>query len=240
MESPILIAIAVLTLIGGADNPKSPAAVKAQRTYEDSIRAADKEHQQSLKSARDEYLKQLKEASDAAAEFCRLLSALPAERAAGRNYRLPTEAEWEYACRSGSMTAFSFGDDESKLDQFAWFADNSGANRLDSKAILVRFDNDFFARKVVANNCRTHAVGRKKANSFGLYDMHGNVYEWCQDKSWTPTGGEVPVPRTAVADPAIRGGSWWVDASRCRSEFRHEFNQAFRNVDIGFRVDRDR
>lgn len=177
---------------------------------------------------------------DDATEFCRRLSELPEEKAAGFSYRLPTEAEWEYSCRAGSMTAFSFGDDESKLDQFAWFADNSGSKRLDSQLMFAKHAIDFVVKETLANNCRTHAVGRKKANLFGLYDMHGNVYEWCQDKSWTPTGRTVTVPLTPVADPAIRGGSWWVEAGRCRSAFRHVVNQAFRNVDIGFRVVRER
>ena len=87
---------------------------------------------------------------DDAVSFCAKLSALPAERAAGRVYRLPTEAEWEYACRAGTTTAYSFGDDASLLVDFAWFGGNSGG--------------------------QTHPVGQKKPNPWGLYDMHGNVW----------------------------------------------------------------
>ncbi|MEO2015867.1 MAG: formylglycine-generating enzyme family protein [Fuerstiella sp.] len=88
-----------------------------------------------------------------AVEFCRKLSELPAEKSAGYVYRLPAEAEWEYACRAGTQTAYSFGDSESELGYYVWYDKNSGET--------------------------THPVGGK--NAWGLYDMHGNVFEWCQD-----------------------------------------------------------
>ena len=112
-----------------------------------------------------------------AVAFCVKLSSLPAEVAAGRVYRLPTEAEWEYACRAGTTTAYSFGDDEKDLEKYAWFGVNSGN--------------------------LTHEVGKKLPNGWGLYDMHGNLWEWCSD-----------------ADGSRRGGSWGDNTFLCRSAFR--------------------
>ena len=119
---------------------------------------------------------------DDAAEFCRKLS-----EKTGQTVRLPTEAEWEYACRAGTQTEFSFGADPSALGDYAWHGGNSGYY--------------------------PHPVGRKKPNAWGLYDMHGNVHEWCAD--WY---GEYPKgPVTDPTGPAsgtvrvLRGGSWGYD-----------------------------
>nr|QNO56122.1 hercynine oxygenase [Methanosarcinales archaeon ANME-1 ERB7] len=114
-------------------------------------------------------------------------------------YRLPSEAEWEYACRAGTTTRYSFGDDESKLGDYAWYDDNSGG--------------------------KTHPVGQKKANPWGLYDMHGNVGEWVQDcwhdsYSGAPTDGRAWVVACEYGARVYRGGSWGSDARGCRSARR--------------------
>jgi formylglycine-generating enzyme required for sulfatase activity len=147
-----------------------------------------------------------------AVEFCRKLSTLPSERAAGRVYRLPTEAEWEYACRAGTTTTFSFGDDRSQVGDYAWFGENSEET--------------------------THPVGEKKPNAWGLYDMHGNVFEWCSD--W-----HGDYPSDAVTDPTgaptgefrvIRGGCWKLGAGTCRSASRVRRFPSKRDYHYGFRV----
>jgi formylglycine-generating enzyme required for sulfatase activity len=151
---------------------------------------------------------------DDAVEFCRKLSELPEEKAAGHVYRLPTEAEWEYACRAGTTTTFSFGDDRSQLGEYAWFDENSGRT--------------------------THPVGEKKLNAWGLYDMHGNVWEWCQD--WH--GGVYP--SEPVTDPMgattgsvreCRGGYWGSGAQGCESGGRAQYPPTKRFF-LGFRVAR--
>ena len=149
---------------------------------------------------------------DDAVEFCRRLSELPAEKAAGNVYRLPTEAEWEYACRAGTTTKYSFGDDESELRDHAWCSENS--------------------------DVQTHRVGSKKPNAWGLYDMHGNVWEWCQD--W-----HGDYPSVSVTDPSgvtsgsfrvFRGGGWGTAAEFCRSAQRALGEPSFPYPGGGFRV----
>jgi formylglycine-generating enzyme required for sulfatase activity len=135
----------------------------------------------------------------AAMEYCRWLSQLT-----GKTYRLPTEAEWEYACRAGTKTAYFFGADAAKLGDYAWFVANSGE--------------------------KTHPVGKKLANPWGLYDMYGNVAEWCLDhyqsdlyKTYSqnrPTLGPVLVPTAACFSHVVRGGSWDDAAAKCRSAAR--------------------
>lgn len=144
-----------------------------------------------------------------AVEFCKKLSDLPEEKAAGRVYRLPTEAEWEYACRAGSKTAYSFGEGSELLGDYSWFGGNC--------------------------NNQTHPVGEKKANAWGIYDMHGNVWEWCSD--WY---GEYP--KGAVSDPVgplkgsgrvYRGGSWGNEAASYRSAYRNWSSPDDRIINFG-------
>ncbi len=132
----------------------------------------------------------------AARTFCKWLTAKT-----GRYYRLPTEAEWEYACRAGTTTAYYFGDDPAELDEHAWYADNS---------------DEKYAK-----------VGQKKANPFGLHDMHGNAAEWVLDQH-TPEGYQnvgdrakdpLQVPQT-LYPRVVRGGGWNQDAEALRSAAR--------------------
>lgn len=104
---------------------------------------------------------------DEAVSFCKQLSEMPEEKAAGREYRLPTESEWEYAYRAGSKTRYCLGDSEESLGQYAWFGGNA------------KFYNP---------------VGAKKGNKWGLHDMHGNISEWCQDGYWNYPSGAVTDP----------------------------------------------
>jgi formylglycine-generating enzyme required for sulfatase activity len=127
--------------------------------------------------------------------------------------RLPSEAEWEYACRAGTTTAYSFGDDPADLRDHAWFKGNSKGE--------------------------DPPVGRKKPNAWGLFDMHGYVWEWCAD-TWSPTVEGLPAvgtPRNArdAKDRVLRGGSWADEAQRCQSAFRHHATAEFRSDTIGFR-----
>lgn len=144
--------------------------------------------------------------------FCLFLSALPEEQQAGRTYRLPTEAEWEYACRAESSAEYCFGDDPSTLNRYAWHGQNSPA--------------------------RTSPVGTKLPNAWGLYDMHGNVLEWCAD--WYG-----PYPQTACSDPSgptqgygrvFRGGSFDFSPNLCGSSFRSMNHPTYRMQNLGFRI----
>jgi uncharacterized protein (TIGR02996 family) len=159
---------------------------------------------------------------DAAAAFCRKLSELPEEKRAGRVYRLPTEAEWEYSCRGGatSSTPFHFG--ASLCSAQANFHGEYPYSGADKGPYLGR----------------TCDVGSYQPNAFGLYDLHGQVLEWCAD--WYG-----PYPEEGQADPAgppagdarvLRGGCWDDDAVYCRVAFRNDYRPAGRNGGIGFRV----
>ncbi|MCI5145050.1 MAG: formylglycine-generating enzyme family protein [Candidatus Electrothrix sp. AR3] len=125
-----------------------------------------------------------------------------------KEYRLPTEAEWEYACRANGKGKYCGGDN---LDALAWYWDNSGKN--------------------------THIVGGKQVNNFGLYDMSGNVWEWCADwyGDYTASRQDNPQGLTAGTYRVVRGGSWTDRAGYCRSAFRGRNEPDGRLVDTGFR-----
>jgi serine/threonine-protein kinase len=149
-----------------------------------------------------------------AVEFCRRLSAHPEERAAGRVYRLPTEAEWEYACRAGTTTRWWYGDDAAGLGPCAWFGRNADQT--------------------------THPVGEKRANPWGLFDTYGNVWQWCGDY-YDPryyersTGTNPPGPTTGTYRVA-RGGPWGGGPSVCRSAYRSNYVADGISCNLGFRV----
>jgi formylglycine-generating enzyme required for sulfatase activity len=142
-----------------------------------------------------------------AVAFCEELS-----RREGRRYRLPTEAEWEYACRAGSTTAFSFGNSESDLGQYGWYGSNSGD--------------------------QTHPVAQKKPSAWGLHDMHGNVWEWCRDwhSDYTSSATTDPNGAQTGMDRVLRGGSWGSGAQFCRSANRDGGSPGYRNYGFGIRV----
>jgi formylglycine-generating enzyme required for sulfatase activity len=148
-----------------------------------------------------------------AVEFCKKITAQ--EEKAGRLpegyvYRLPTEAEWEYACRAGSKTRFCFGDADGSLAEYAWCRGTGG----------------------------THPVAQKKPNAWGLYDMHGNVWEWCSDWLGTYAAGRAVDPQGTASGSqrVLRGGAWGDEPKYCRSAHRRSNVPDHRDHFDGFRV----
>jgi formylglycine-generating enzyme required for sulfatase activity len=133
---------------------------------------------------------------------------------AANGYRLPTEAEWEYACRAGTTTNYFFGDDASKLKAYAWFEDNSGS--------------------------KPRPVGQKPANPWGLFDMHGNVWEWCNDfykvDYYQESPKENPRGPEAGETRVLRGGAWKFSAESCNSAYRYNENPGYADVCFGYDI----
>ena len=134
----------------------------------------------------------------------------------GRTYRLPSEAQWEYACRAGTQTRWSCGDDDKALGDHAWFKANAAG--------------------------QTHPVGEKRPTPWGLHDLHGNVWEWVQD-DWHDDYQGAPDDGTAWETPTglwrvMRGGSWFSHAGHCRSAQRRRWEPADRGAGLGFRLAR--
>jgi formylglycine-generating enzyme required for sulfatase activity len=145
-----------------------------------------------------------------AVDYCQWLS-----EQSGQTYRLPSEAEWEYACRAGSAGDYCFGDDVERLAEYAWHRDNSGG--------------------------KTHPVGELKPNAWGLHDVHGNVWEWCQD-SWhgnyqgAPVDGSAWQEAESGAYRVLRGGSWdcYPSSSRAADRDAAQIGKCYKY--IGFRL----
>lgn len=146
-----------------------------------------------------------------ARNFIRVLN----EREGHERYRLPTEAEWEYAARAGTATAYSFGNHAGNLNRYAWYGGD--------------FDTG-----------GTHPVGQKMPNPWGLYDVHGNVWEWVQD--WYSESYYSESPETDPQGPtegrqrAVRGGSWHASATSWRSTYRKPYTPDYRGISIEFRL----
>jgi len=146
-----------------------------------------------------------------AQEFIKRLNATEGHK----RYRLPTEAEWEYAARAGTTTAYSFGDDAADLGRFAWYGEDFASGS-------------------------THPVGQKEANGWGLHDMHGNVWEWVQDwygeRYYADSPARDPQGPPTGAKRVVRGGSWHQSATSWRSAFRRRYDPDYRGISIGFRL----
>lgn len=144
--------------------------------------------------------------------FCTWLSDQPAEKKAGRVYSLPTEAQWEWAARAGTATSRYFGDTDKGQTDYSWFNSTYTQNP-----------------KHEADGRGRQPVGKLKPNAWGLYDMLGNVWEWCEDRRVDETTGE-------TRDPVMRGGSWRSGAFHCTAAAHDPGSPDQRADNIGFRV----
>jgi len=151
---------------------------------------------------------------DDATEFCGRLS-----QKEGKTYRLPTEAEWEYACRGGTKTAFSFGNDEAELSKYAWWGGIIGNGNAKDEQYA-------------------HRVAQKLPNPYGLYDMHGNVLEWCSDWYGDYPSSPLTDPRgpSSGSSRVLRGGSWYYGPNFVRCAVRPNETPHYRGNLDGFRL----
>jgi len=138
----------------------------------------------------------------------------------GKQYRLPTEAEWEYAARAGTKTKYSWGNSKNAAGKYAWYDKN--------------------AYDVGVKYAHTHSVGTKKPNPWGLYDMHGNVWEWVQDwydkKAYSNSAKNNPTGPSSGRSRVYRGGGWLHDARYLRSAYRISVSPGYRYNNLGFRL----
>ncbi|MGA2230279.1 MAG: formylglycine-generating enzyme family protein [Tepidisphaeraceae bacterium] len=145
-------------------------------------------------------------------EDCQEFLQALAKKVPGKVFELPTEAQWEYACRAGTTTDYYFGDDPAKLGDYAWYLDNAGNH--------------------------SHPVGQKKPNNWGLYDMHGNVCQWCADwfGSYAPGDATDPTGPTSGEAAVLRGESWVGLPHELRSAGRVATPIYYRNSHVGLRL----
>jgi formylglycine-generating enzyme required for sulfatase activity len=154
-------------------------------------------------------------------EFCEKVTKLLRERkliAGDEQIRLPSEAEWEYSCRAGTTTKWSWGDDVKEIDKYCWYKVNAPGN--------------------------DPPVGVKAPNPWGLYDMHGYIWEWCLD-AWAPSYEKTPADGSAhteklATDHVLRGGGYSDPAEACRSAYRHYVPTSTKSDTIGFRCVKDK
>ena len=157
-------------------------------------------------------------------EFIRRLNILT-----GLSFKLPTEAQWEYAARGGKLSKEYKYSGSNDLNEVGWYWENSGYKVLTGKWKMEEVDR---------NHCRTHLVGQKQPNELGLYDMSGNVFEWCEDwyGDYSSDSQSDPIGTVSGSLRVFRGGSWYGDARFCRVSYRNFNTPGDRNYYLGLRL----